>query len=173
VYPKRYCHRHAVIAPFIQPCGFNPRRYFNIIEVFNMPLPSKVTQIMHKYQELFNQTFPGRLFCLYLVGSTALGAYREGKSDLDFLAVLNHELQPPEFTQLAGIHRAIAKQFPGAVLEGGYLTLAQLGKSSLAIPYYHDGRFIAGLSQKPCGSGKVKSRPPGIHPGAAVKKPLY
>ncbi|HEX3044784.1 MAG TPA: aminoglycoside adenylyltransferase domain-containing protein [Bacillota bacterium] len=96
---------------------------------------------MIKYQELFQRTFPGRLFGLYLVGSTALGAYREGKSDLDFIVVLNQELQPSEILQLVGIHRSIAKAFPGVLLEGSYLTPAQLGKTGLTVPDYHDGRI--------------------------------
>jgi len=69
---------------------------------------------------------------LYLVGSSALDDYREGVSDLDFVAVLSAPPTPEEVAALAAVHHALRRTRP--LLDGAYLTLADLAAPPSATP---------------------------------------
>ena len=51
-------------------------------------IPDDVGRIVTRYLELVDEMLPRRLEGLYLVGSVALDDYREGESDVDFVAGL-------------------------------------------------------------------------------------
>lgn len=51
-------------------------------------LPREVRRATAAYLRAADRLLPGRLVGCYLVGSTALGAYRRGRSDIDLIAVL-------------------------------------------------------------------------------------
>ncbi|MER7274196.1 aminoglycoside adenylyltransferase domain-containing protein [Dactylosporangium sp. NPDC000244] len=75
---------------------------------------------------------PGFVERLYLVGSAALDDYREGVSDLDFVAVLPSAPGPDEVADLAAVHRALRRSRP--LLDGVYLTAADLAAPPSAAP---------------------------------------
>jgi hypothetical protein len=47
---------------------------------------------------------PGWIEGFYLVGSASLGAFRPGRSDIDFVAVVTGELSPEKMMRLRGVH---------------------------------------------------------------------
>ncbi|MBO0694023.1 MAG: DUF4111 domain-containing protein, partial [Acidimicrobiaceae bacterium] len=57
-----------------------------------------------RYLRLADLWLPGRVTGWYLVGSLALDAFRPGRSDVDFVAVLDRELSPGELRRLRVVH---------------------------------------------------------------------
>lgn len=69
-------------------------------------LPPAVAARVHSYLEEVDAALPGAVEGLYVVGSVALGAFRPGRSDIDFLAVLGRSLHDGELAVLRSIaHR--------------------------------------------------------------------
>ncbi|MBB5874230.1 hypothetical protein F4553_007664 [Allocatelliglobosispora scoriae] len=66
---------------------------------------------------------------LYLHGSAALGDYRAGISDIDFVAVVGAPLSDDAFARLGAVHRALG----GPHLDGIYVTRDELAAGPLAI----------------------------------------
>jgi hypothetical protein len=58
---------------------------------------------------------PGAIGGFYLVGSAALGAFRAGRSDIDFVATLERALSPAELNVLRAVHR---RAYAEGVLRG-------------------------------------------------------
>ena len=52
------------------------------------PLPPSVARAVERYLGDADRLLPGRVVGFYVVGSVALGAHRDGRSDVDFVAVL-------------------------------------------------------------------------------------
>src|SRR5262249_15509018 len=69
---------------------------------------------------------------LYLVGSLATGDF-DLDSDVDFLTVINQELNAPELEALNTMHRQmhILEGYPAKHLEGSYISLNILNRSDL------------------------------------------
>ena len=59
----------------------------------------------------------------YLVGSTALGAWRAGRSDIDFVAVVDRPLGPGELRRLRAVHVAASAGSAARALRRGQLML--------------------------------------------------
>lgn len=55
------------------------------------------------------------------------GAYIEGSSDIDFIAILRRRPAPPDIQAIAEAHAEVEKQLPAADLMGAYLLRADLG----------------------------------------------
>jgi hypothetical protein len=74
------------------------------------------------------QALGEQLIGLYLYGSLAIGGFKPGRSDIDFLAVTAAELSPAELAALQGMHRRLAAgPSPWAgELEGSYIPAAAL-----------------------------------------------
>jgi hypothetical protein len=70
-----------------------------------------------------DERLPGRLDAFYLVGSIAMGDYQEGRSDIDFVAVL---AGPLDISALAEIHAALARDYPDVHCDGIYLQPGEL-----------------------------------------------
>lgn len=68
-------------------------------------LPREVDVEITKHAALLDRVIPGRLAGLYVVGSTALGAFCPDKSDIDFVAVLEGDVTPAEFDALRRAQR--------------------------------------------------------------------
>ena len=51
--------------------------------------PGDVRHTVGRYLRTVDRLLPGRIAGFYLVGSVALGAYRRGRSDIDFVAVVD------------------------------------------------------------------------------------
>ncbi len=111
-----------------------------------------------RYLRQVDLAIPGAIEGFYVVGSTALGAYRPGRSDVDFVAVLGDRLGATELSRLRRAHhRLCAADLASAFLRlpwrwpftcnGVFVTWADLSRSPLAaVPIAsHTGwRFVAG-----------------------------
>jgi hypothetical protein len=96
-------------------------------------LPAEVARIAGGHLRRLDRLLPGRVEGFYVVGSTALGAYREGRSDVDFVAVLDRRLDRRELRRLRLAH-----------LASGSVALARaLPRGRWAIPGTPNGSFVA------------------------------
>ena len=68
-------------------------------------VPPTVTETVNRYLAQVDQLLPGVITGFYLVGSVALGAYRESRSDIDFVAVSDRGLSGAELRRLR-LHHA-------------------------------------------------------------------
>jgi hypothetical protein len=97
---------------------------------------------LNDYVERLQENLAGQVQAFYLTGSIALGDFRLGRSDVDFVALLENSIPPDNFEKLALIHHAVERQFPTIKMEGIYLQPYQLGSlegETEAFPLYHDG----------------------------------
>jgi len=108
-------------------------------------LPPDVSATMSAYARLVDDKLPDRIRGLYLAGSVALDDYRPGRSDIDFVAVSDTALQPPELETLRQVHTELKRTVPGPELDGVYLTWPALAAApvGLSVPYCLRGRFEA------------------------------
>jgi hypothetical protein len=101
-------------------------------------------RIAGRYLAVADRLLPGRITGFYVVGSAALGAWRPGRSDIDFVAVLAGEPTRGEARRLRALHvlgnadplgRAVLRARPAipATMNGVFVTAADLGKPVTAI----------------------------------------
>lgn len=97
---------------------------------------------------------PGRVEGFYVVGSVCLGAFREGRSDIDFVAIVDRGLGPAELRRLHAVHvgrwagalagdAVLRRRWP-LVCNGSYLSRGAVSRSSLevrALAGHVAGRF--------------------------------
>jgi hypothetical protein len=85
---------------------------------------------------------PGRIVGFYVVGSASMGAFRPGRSDVDFVATVDGDLCRAELLRLRGVHLgrwisalandALRCRWP-LVCNGIYLTAGDLARSPLEV----------------------------------------
>lgn len=63
-----------------------------------------MTVAIRRYLRQLDRVLPAVVSGFYLVGSVALGAYRDGRSDIDFIAVLGRDLRATELRRLCFQH---------------------------------------------------------------------
>lgn len=106
-----------------------------------MALPSLVREVCGEYLEQADVDVPGLVTGLYLVGSLALGGYRDGHSDIDFLAVTSRRPGAEEVVGLSQLHAEMARRHRRPVLDGVYVRAADLSRP----PGEMDGAVRANL----------------------------
>lgn len=106
-------------------------------------LPPAVDELVRRYLRQVDATIPGAIEGFYVVGSAALGAFRPGRSDVDFVAVVGDPLTAAELRRLrraqrrlyaADLARAFLRphwQWP-LTCNGVFVTWADLVRSPLA-----------------------------------------
>ena len=100
---------------------------------------------------------PGRIEGFYVVGSACLGAFRDGRSDVDFVAIVDGELGAGDLRRLQAVHLGLWAQALGhdlalrrrwpLVCNGSYLRPDDLARSPLEVTPvagHVAGRFGAG-----------------------------
>ncbi|WP_191061466.1 aminoglycoside adenylyltransferase domain-containing protein [Geminicoccus harenae] len=106
-------------------------------------LPDSVARTVDHYLVLLDRHAAPRPHGLYLVGSLALGDYQEGRSDIDFVALMPALPTPEGLDRLERVHAELAE--PGMPpFDGCYLDVAQLGATPthpLTVPFSLDGRL--------------------------------
>ena len=70
-------------------------------------LPSLVADRVGEYLSRVDDALPGLVEGFYVVGSTALGAFRPARSDIDFLAVTSGDLDGDQLSRLRAVHRRL------------------------------------------------------------------
>ena len=63
-------------------------------------LPPDVHRSVRRYLQLADRLLPGRVVGFHLVGSVALGAYRRGRSDIDFVATVDGDLSDADLRRV-------------------------------------------------------------------------
>jgi hypothetical protein len=106
-------------------------------------VPETILPLLHDYAQSFDAGLPGLLAGVYLVGSVALGAFDEQRSDIDVVAVLS---RPPaaDLAGLRALHQALRQRHPRQKLECSYLQWSDLGKPESEVPpfpAFHDGKL--------------------------------
>ncbi|MFC4336168.1 DUF4111 domain-containing protein [Salininema proteolyticum] len=86
-------------------------------------IPDRVRQIVDEYESLVDEHAPDLVESLYMTGSVALAGWREGHSDIDFVAVAAREPDAEDLSALGEIHSQIPEDVR---FEGFYLSPAQL-----------------------------------------------
>lgn len=90
-------------------------------------------RIAAQYLAVADRMLPQRIVGFYLVGSTALGAYRDGRSDIDFIAVLDRRLSDGELRRIRLAQLASnLRTAPRALLHG-----------HVALPGTVNGAYVA------------------------------
>ena len=72
-----------------------------------MALPIEVDAAVGEYLDRADEALPGAIEGFYVVGSTAMGAFRPGRSDVDFVAVVGRELSATELARLRSSQRRL------------------------------------------------------------------
>lgn len=105
-------------------------------------LPTGVAQRVREYLELLEAEDASFVQDVYLVGSIVLGDYQEGRSDIDFVALVANPLSAPQIESLARIHAAIAAS-EGPHVDGFYIEQAELERVPAPkwAPFSVDGVF--------------------------------
>ena len=70
-------------------------------------LPGSVAELVGRYLRRVDLAIPGAIQGFYVVGSTALGAFRPGRSDVDFVAVLGEQLAAADLDRLRRAHHRL------------------------------------------------------------------
>jgi Domain of unknown function (DUF4111) len=67
-------------------------------------LPAVARETAHDLLARLDRAVPGRIEGFYVVGSACMGAFRAGRSDLDFVAIVAGELTRVELARLRAVH---------------------------------------------------------------------
>lgn len=109
-------------------------------------IPPAIRNLLNDYLALLDRQLPGLVTGLYLHGSSALDAFDENHSDIDFIAFLSRRATDDDAEQLRSIHQKIATKHPRWQLEGSYLQWSELGQLEATLtpsPVHHDNDFNA------------------------------
>lgn len=107
-------------------------------------IPKDVEIILNEYFKVFNNNLPNLIDSFYLTGSIVLDDYHEGKSDIDFVGVINRDITSKDLVTLKKIHKEISSKYHKTALDGSYVTLQQIGKldQDIGPVIYFDGKKI-------------------------------
>lgn len=108
------------------------------------PIPASVRPLLEEYLSAVRARLPGLLAGCYLHGSIAYGAYDEGASDVDVLALTSRRCTPADLAVLRDIHRDIAQRWPATRLDASYVEWAERGRVGAGMqphPYHYRNVF--------------------------------
>jgi hypothetical protein len=98
------------------------------------PLPAPVAAVTDHFLALADERLPGRLQGLYLHGSLGFGEWYDGRSDIDYVAVLDGPPDPATVEALREVHGRVAETFPRPPFDGFHLTWADLARPAYDCP---------------------------------------
>jgi predicted nucleotidyltransferase len=117
-------------------------------------MPAPASEVVADLIARLDRAVPGRIEGFYVVGSVAMGAFVVGRSDVDFVAIVDRDLGRAELARLRGVHArgwtsalirdvALRRRWPfvcnGIYLRGGDLERSPLEVTPLAAQV--SGRF--------------------------------
>lgn len=94
---------------------------------------SQVTRAVSRYLALADRLLPDRICGFYVSGSTALGAFRPGRSDIDVVVVANRSFGPTELRRVRALQ----------LLSGVRTALPAVARGDLALPGTVNGVYVA------------------------------
>ena len=86
------------------------------------PLHERVQGVVDAYLEAVDAEVPGLVEGLYPTGSTALGEFRPGTSDIDFVAVTPNPPTAAAVAALGRAHTRLRARCPRPFFDGRYVT---------------------------------------------------
>jgi hypothetical protein len=95
-------------------------------------VPERVREVTDLFLHLADARLPGCVEGLYLRGSLAFGEWHDGRSDIDFVAVLDRRADSALTEALRGIHVTVAEAF--AKFDGFHVTWDDLAAGPDATP---------------------------------------
>lgn len=107
-------------------------------------VPAKTQLVLDEYFQQLEQKFPILIESFYLYGSISLGAFKDGFSDIDFIAIIKRRLTESELKLLKEIHKSIQSKFPETILDGFYIIkedFVNLNKGKVSSIRFNDGKF--------------------------------
>ncbi|WP_180953682.1 nucleotidyltransferase domain-containing protein [Bacillus sp. T33-2] len=100
-------------------------------------VPTIIDEFVDNYVRQLTHALSDKVICgVYIYGSIALDAFNLDKSDIDFVVLLNRELNKKEVNTLKDLHSHLNKKELGRKLDGMYLQLSSLGKNNRDLPPY-------------------------------------
>jgi Domain of unknown function (DUF4111) len=136
----------------------SPARSPRLVRLGESRLPAPVAARVDDLLTRLDRALPGRVEGFYVVGSACLGAFREGRSDIDFVAIADRGLRPEELRRLHAVHLgrwaaalvgdvALRRRWP-LVCNGSYLERGALSRSPrevTALAGHVAGRFATAI----------------------------
>jgi predicted nucleotidyltransferase len=107
-------------------------------------LPEVVNRSMRKLCESLQIRIPDTVESVYVYGSTALNAFIEGSSDIDFLVFVNRTLTPSDIQLIMEAHEDIEPALSGLDIMGAYMRQEDVGKyvgEISPVPTYFDKKI--------------------------------
>jgi len=108
----------------------------------NQRIPEPIRPLFQDYLFRVSQQLAGLMKAFYVEGSIALGGFSERFSDIDFVAILDHQATRTEIDTLRHIHNVVQKSYPRWKMMGSYLQADDLARSDDLVglhPACHDG----------------------------------
>jgi hypothetical protein len=96
-------------------------------------LPDKVHEVVDSYLALVEQRLPGRVAGLYLHGSLGFGEWYDGRSDIDFVAVIADRPDPATTSVLQDVHDRVGEACPRPFFSGLYVTWDDLARPPFGV----------------------------------------
>lgn len=107
-------------------------------------IPKNINGILDELIEEIEPALPGFLQDFYIYGSLSLGAFQNGFSDIDFIALINQHPKDDELKKLKDIHKNMQRKFSHTILDGYYLVKEEIeAENNRVIPshYFSEGTF--------------------------------
>ena len=96
-------------------------------------LPPAAEASVNRYVALADRLLPRRICGFYVIGSAALGAFRPGRSDIDFVALVDGELSDREMRRVRALH----------LLTAGRSAARALARGDRSLPGTCNGVFVS------------------------------
>jgi hypothetical protein len=106
-------------------------------------LPAAVQVAAQTHIAMLEAALPGLLLSYYVTGSAALGDFRAGASDVDFIALTSRRPAPTEIGKLKAVHTQLNRKSLFAGLDGIYITGEDLeGSAEAQCPRFNGGKYL-------------------------------
>ena len=99
-----------------------------------MSLPGPVHQVTSLFLSLADEAMPGMVEGLYLHGSLGFGEWYDGRSDVDYVAVLAERPDDVTVARLREVHAEVGTTFARPPFDGFHLTWDDLRRSPSECP---------------------------------------
>ncbi|CAM3427989.1 aminoglycoside adenylyltransferase domain-containing protein [Paenibacillus lupini] len=110
-----------------------------------MAVPKKAQEVLDQHCIRLEQELPNVVEAYHLFGSVSIGAFQEGLSDLDFVAVTSRPLREREVQVLEQIHRDLEQKIPTISLDGRYVVredIERLAYKDCPYYYFNSGKLV-------------------------------
>ncbi|PGZ93658.1 aminoglycoside adenylyltransferase domain-containing protein [Bacillus sp. AFS029533] len=107
-------------------------------------IPKEINVVLDTYFHYLDVKLPNLIHSFYLYGSITLGAFKNGFSDIDFIAVVKRKVSDDDLIILKEIHKDVQRKFPNSILDGWYILnedIESLNEEGNLCIRFNDGKF--------------------------------